>query len=71
MSYFSQTTYEDEHDKVGCFAKIKSILMGCSSPKKIIITDNSTGELLFVFEQGNVEYMQGEFAERFLKWAME
>lgn len=71
MEYLYQTTYEDKCDEIDCFVEIKGMLMNHFSPKKSIVTDNSTGELLFVFEQGNIEYMQGDFAKRFLKWAME
>lgn len=71
MEYLTRKTYEDKCDETDCFVEIKGILMRNFSPEKSVITDNSTGELLFIFERGNIEYMQGEFAKRFFKWAME
>ena len=58
------------YDEAEIFYQVYSILTTKHTPQKCTISDPNTGELLFKYWHNNIEYMQGEFAERFFKWAM-
>lgn len=57
------------YDEAETFYQVFRILTTKHTPQECTITDPNTGELLFKYWCGNIEYMQGEFAEKFFKWA--
>lgn len=56
-------------NEAATFYQVFEILTAKYTTKECTITDPDTGELLFKYWCGNIEYMQGEFAEKFFKWA--
>lgn len=56
-------TFNTTHDKDEALATALSTILAKEPAEKCEIIDNETGEVLFVYEHGNVDYMAGDFAK--------
>lgn len=70
MYEFNVTTTEKNIAREDIVASALGIVVENSAETTAQIVDSETGEVMFIYKNGNVDYIQGDFAVEMVKYAI-